>query len=709
MTRLPHNSGFIRSTASIDLPVQELRMKDLLFIFPVFTILSIALLYPGLDSPATYDSLTHVGHNRHLFESGEFLKVLQICPGRQVFLSMLYGVSSAFGFDARYFRLLNIVGLAASATMLVAVVSFILRHFRTDWECKPLVSTFAGVCGLIYLCHPLQTYTTLYYWQGATTFACLFYYSGIAAYLHARETRTWYNYLFVSLLFALGMLCKEIVVTLPAVLSVIEITSRNNSITKRLRYSLLSFLLCLPGLVLYVAAIKWFHTTNSVIRLGIGERFYEYFRSGDIGMTTLLLTQIRMLFDYAFMSLAPALTGVDLVRAAQYSMDTSKTVWDLFAVLSLLLLIVLILLLRRNLAGVAVGLSFFLLALLPESLFMPKYAFVGYRAILPGAGLLVALSSLFAGLSDRTRHDRLLRYSFLGVALTMALSNGALTYFEASKWNPRDLWTRAFDGLPPLRGDIDLNSYTDVLVNATFSLNESGYFDRARIILEDFFHQLTLYEQGGSSISSDSNAERVRAILKNRRLLRALSNNYARAALGSGFSDKASREYRRIAHDYPDWALGRNNYGSILEEQGDFEGALKEYEKAFQLNPEQPSFSLNLGKLYIRMGSPEKALDPISRSVRLERSREALMVYGFILMKLERPGEAAKVLTEAVRKSPSDLKLLNMYGVALAQSSKFTEALMVFKTILKLDPRNKAAQNNLDQINQELDKKDTSP
>ena len=307
-------------------------MKSLLFIFAVFTILSIALLYPGLDSPATYDSLRFVEQNRHLFESGEYLKVLQICPGRQVFLSMLYGVSTAFGFDARYFRLLNIVGLAASATMLVALVSSILLHFRTDWECKLLVSTFAGVCGLIYLCHPLQTYTTLYYWQGATVFACLFYYSGIVAYLYARETRTWYNYFFVSLLFALGMLCKEIVVTLPAVLSVIEITSRHDSITKRLRYSLFCFLLCLPGLVLYVAAIKWFHTANSMMRLGIGERFYEYFRSGDVGITTLLLTQIRMLFDYAFMSLAPALTGVDLVRAAQYSMDTSRTVWDLLAV-----------------------------------------------------------------------------------------------------------------------------------------------------------------------------------------------------------------------------------------------------------------------------------------------------------------------------------------------------------------------------------------
>ncbi len=683
-------------------------MKSLLFIFAVFTILSIALLYPGLDSPATYDSLSFVEQNRHLFESGEYLKVIQIMPGRQVFLSMLYGVSTAFGFDARYFRLLNIVGLAASAAMLVAVLSSIIRHFKTDWECEPLVSTFTGVCGLIYLCHPLQTYTTLYYWQGAIAFACLFYYSGIVAYLYARETHTWYNYFFVSLLFALGMLCKEIVVTLPAVLSVIEITSRHDSITKRLRYSLFCFLLCLPGLVLYFVAIKLFHTTNSVGRLEIGEPLYAYIRSSGLGITTLLLTHVRMLFDYAFMYLAPAFTGVDLVRAAQYSMDTSRTVWDLFAVLSLLVLIVLILLLRRNLPGVAVGLSFFLLALLPESLSMPIYAFAGYRAILPGAGLMVALSSLFAGLSDRTRHDRLLRYGFLGIALTMALSNGALMCFEAYRWNPRDLWTRAYDRLPPLRGDIDLNSYTDVLVNATESLIRSGYSDRARIILEDFFHQLTPYEQGGSSISSDPNAERVRVILENRQLLRSLSTNYAEAASRSGFLDKAFQIYRRIAHDYPDWALGRNNYGFILERQGDFEGAMKEYEKAVELNPEDQLFSLNLGKLYIRMGRPQKALDVISRSVRLERSPEALIVYGSVLMKLGRPSEAATVLNEAVRKSPPNLELLSMYGVALAQSSKFNEALMVFKTILKLDPLNEAARNNFDQINRELGKKDTS-
>ena len=56
-----------------------------------------------------------------------------------------------------------------------------------------------------------------------------------------------------------------------------------------------------------------------------------------------------------------------------------------------------------------------------------------------------------------------------------------------------------------------------------------------------------------------------------------------------------------------------NALGVILDEVGDAAGAAASFEKALELDPENPAFSLNLASAYARLGETEKSAAAMER------------------------------------------------------------------------------------------------
>ncbi|HSK31632.1 MAG TPA: tetratricopeptide repeat protein, partial [Candidatus Limnocylindria bacterium] len=75
--------------------------------------------------------------------------------------------------------------------------------------------------------------------------------------------------------------------------------------------------------------------------------------------------------------------------------------------------------------------------------------------------------------------------------------------------------------------------------------------------------------------------------------------------------------------DIPDEAKGFSHFlkGQLLLSEGDFDGALKEFEGAAKVNPDDAFLRFRLASLYLRKGDLRNALVEAEAAVRLEPAR----------------------------------------------------------------------------------------
>ncbi len=100
--------------------------------------------------------------------------------------------------------------------------------------------------------------------------------------------------------------------------------------------------------------------------------------------------------------------------------------------------------------------------------------------------------------------------------------------------------------------------------------------------------------------------------------------NYAGAHsnLGNAYAvqrklDEAIREFRTSLELNPKDAQAHNNLGNVLAEQGKTDEAIVHYREAIQLNPANPEANCNLAILLARIGKPEQARKHLAEALRL--------------------------------------------------------------------------------------------
>ena len=117
---------------------------------------------------------------------------------------------------------------------------------------------------------------------------------------------------------------------------------------------------------------------------------------------------------------------------------------------------------------------------------------------------------------------------------------------------------------------------------------------------------------------------------------------------------------------YPDYALGHNDLGVLYYNEGNKENALKHYEQAAQLEPNNLTFQKNLADIYY---------------FELERIEEALKIYNAIL-----------------DENPEDLEVLLVMGHICVKLDKIDDAIDFYNRILEIDSGNEGAIEMLRQI-----------
>ncbi|MFQ5568179.1 MAG: tetratricopeptide repeat protein [Rhodothermales bacterium] len=113
---------------------------------------------------------------------------------------------------------------------------------------------------------------------------------------------------------------------------------------------------------------------------------------------------------------------------------------------------------------------------------------------------------------------------------------------------------------------------------------------------DTFVYLATLYGEQEKYENVIAVLEKARAVYPESEQIQTLMMN---AYVVSGKTDEALGVYRSAVENEPDNKLYRYNYGSILLEMEDYDGAIEQLAKAAEIDPEYANAQYNLGAAYV--------------------------------------------------------------------------------------------------------------
>lgn len=144
-------------------------------------------------------------------------------------------------------------------------------------------------------------------------------------------------------------------------------------------------------------------------------------------------------------------------------------------------------------------------------------------------------------------------------------------------------------------------------------------------------------------------------------------------------------------------ADAHNNLAIALDERGGRPQALKEFDRALEINSEYVEAYLNRGITLAKMGRLEEAIASFDRAITLSPLYgEAFSNLGFAYLQQGNLSQARYALEEAVRLDPHSAGAQNNLGVVYSRlPEKRSETTRLFREAVRLDPLHIAARNNL--------------
>jgi len=148
----------------------------------------------------------------------------------------------------------------------------------------------------------------------------------------------------------------------------------------------------------------------------------------------------------------------------------------------------------------------------------------------------------------------------------------------------------------------------------------------------------------------------------------AQSHNMLGMTLQSqGKSDEAISHYKKALEINPDYAEAHNNLGNILFAQGKFEEAAGHYRKTLEVTPEDANMHYNLGNVLKSQGKLSEAVGHYLYVLKVNpNDAEAHDKLGNVLIKLNEFNEAIGHFRQALRLKPDHVTSLNGLAWVLA-------------------------------------------
>jgi protein O-mannosyl-transferase len=557
------------------------------------------------------------------------------------------------------YHLLNILLHGLSALLLVRILRKL--EIRGAW-----------LAGWIFALHPVMVESIAWITELKNTLSGVLYLAAALAYVKFDDRRQTRHYVAAALFFALGLLSKSVIATLPAVLLVVFWWMRGRISWKRDVLPLLPFLGAgmVSGLFTAWVERRFIGATGAAFNFNPIER---------------CLIAGRALWFYLFKLLWPA----NLIFIYPRWHIDSTVLWQYLLPTAILLLTVLSWVLRRRSRTPLAVLLCFAMTLFPALGFFNVYPFL-YSFVADHFQYLASIGPIAVGAAGISRgtdylSDRHWR------PLQPFLHGGLLSLLFALSWSQSRMYA---DAETLYRTTIAKND--DCWMAHThlgLLLMESARYDEATI------HLLKASRLHPDPAAAENNLgllfmDMGRTEEAKSHLLQALKldpnqadahNNLGALLARNGQPDQAMPHLLRALQLHPDHAEVQYNLGDLLADTGRADEALVHYQKALELYPDYADAHNNLGRLLANRGSTAEAIAHFRRAVALNPNHaNAQNNLGVMLAQSGKTDEAIEHYRKAVEIDPAEMSHLDNLVVALVKRGQWREAMSVLRHALTL-------------------------
>ena len=512
-----------------------------------------------------------------------------------------------FGVNAPAQHLVNVL-LHIASTLLLFL--WLQRITAAKWRS-------ALVAGLFAL-HPLHVQSVAWIAERKDVLSTLFWMLTLWSYSRYAKREGGIHYFFALLFFALGLMAKPMLVTLPCVLLLIDYWPLKRFVetkTSRLILEKIPFFILSAAVSAITLAVQKKHAMASLgafplpLRLENTATAYMAY----LGKTVCPLN-LAVIYPY---DLHPALPQV------------------IIAALSLVLISGYIVFLRLQRPYLLTGWLWFLGTLLPVIgiIQVGDQAMADRYAYIPSIGLFIIIAWGSADMANTLKIPVAPRAT--GATLVLAIC-ASITCMQLPYWH-------------------DSIALFEHAISCTTGNN----------IAQDLLGKAFADQQ-----QHDQAIEHYNAALQIQPSDPKTWNNLGISLLAVGRLDEAIRACQEALRLNPNFEDARNNLAVALNQAGRSDEAIKQFSEAVQLDPGNANTHYNLGNLYMNIGSLDEALAQFTEALRLQPAfAEAHCSIAIIQLSKGKVSDAIQHYTTALQLQPDNLQAMNALAWIYATSA----------------------------------------
>lgn len=537
-------------------------------------------------------------------------------------------------------------------TIAVILLFLVLRRMTgTLWQSAFVAALFA--------IHPLHVESVAWISERKDLLSAVFFMLTLGAYIRYVHKLSFTSYILVLLVFALGLMSKPMLVTVPFVLLLLDYwplkrfapetpvkrghrrTVENCANTRRILIEkipllLLSFASCATTFVAQR------HFIDPIGHLSLVDRLCN-----AAVATVIYLRQLMWPFGLSVFYPHPrhSLSVLQVLAATLFLIAVTAGVF----------------MCRRRHPYFLTGWFWFFGMVVPVSgiIQVGEQAHADRYMYLPQIGLYILVTWFVADTVFSWRHRRIL----LGTAMASSIALLMLpAWKQTSYWRDgRTLWTHALA--------VDPQNDTAHISLCDLDLRENHLDDavfHARTALEIRPDSADAHSRLGVALSATGQHEEAsihfQKALETHQIRPRVHYNIATLLLNSGHLDEAIAEFNKELQIQPEFVEAHNNLGSALTSKGELDGALAHFQKALELDPHLPKVHHNIAMILLRQGQFDQAI------AHLQKELQA---------------------------NPGSAEAHNDLGIARSQQGRIDQAINEWQKALELQPDNLNAYCNL--------------
>ncbi|MGA2171845.1 MAG: tetratricopeptide repeat protein [Sedimentisphaerales bacterium] len=164
-------------------------------------------------------------------------------------------------------------------------------------------------------------------------------------------------------------------------------------------------------------------------------------------------------------------------------------------------------------------------------------------------------------------------------------------------------------------------------------------------------------------------------------------NNYGCCLQEHGELDSAVENFNKALQLKPDYVAAMNNLGMALMAQGRIDEAAIQWEKVLAMEPYHPNANANLGRAFAAQGRYEEAVNHFNTALKIKPDLPgAYYMLGDIYYRMGNHELAAENFRQAIRIQPDNVTALNNLGIIYGEQGKINEAIQKWNEALVIDP-----------------------